>query len=214
MLLGFFKWRNLRLLCMLDCVVPCTMLGHCMGKIGCFLSGDGCYGPPADPKRIPWAMSFPNGVVPTRSPVHPTPLYEAVASLAVYVLVVLFFPFPAPLRLGEEMENGGKEGLDSDSPLPEGERRPRLASLRVGRRSAATLVLYGITRVAVEPFRRHPPIAVFGGLTEYQVLAIFLALLGLAIELWSSVRFSQGNESSHLDEEHVWPVKTAKVKGD
>jgi phosphatidylglycerol:prolipoprotein diacylglycerol transferase len=65
-----------------DLMAPLLLLGQGMGRVGCFLSGDGCYGPPSD---VPWAMAFPNGVVPTTTPVHPTPLYDTIA------LVVLFF---------------------------------------------------------------------------------------------------------------------------
>ena len=57
----------------LDTIGMSVLLGHAIGRIGCFLSGDGDYGPPSD---LPWAMAFPNGTVPTDIPVHPTPLYE------------------------------------------------------------------------------------------------------------------------------------------
>lgn len=53
-------------------------LGQAFGRVGCFLSGDGDYGPPTD---APWAMSFAKGVVPSvvdgeELLVHPTPLYD------------------------------------------------------------------------------------------------------------------------------------------
>jgi phosphatidylglycerol:prolipoprotein diacylglycerol transferase len=56
-----------------------------IGRLGCLLSGDGTYGRPTS---VPWAMTFPNGVVPTNVPVHPTPLYEALA--AVLIAAVLW----------------------------------------------------------------------------------------------------------------------------
>lgn len=65
-----------------DLMAPMILLGHGIGRIGCFLSGDGCYGPPSD---VPWAMTFPNGVVPTLESVHPTPLYDTI------ILTILFF---------------------------------------------------------------------------------------------------------------------------
>ncbi|KAF4672675.1 hypothetical protein FOL47_000228 [Perkinsus chesapeaki] len=71
---------------MLDMLAPLLMLGHAIGKLGCFLSGDGCYGYPTD---LPWAMSFPNGLVPTTIPVHPTPLYEIVTSGSVALVLWL-----------------------------------------------------------------------------------------------------------------------------
>lgn len=51
-----------------------------IGRLGCLLAGDGTYGTPTD---LPWGMAFPNGMVPTTVPVHPTPLYEAIAAFAI-----------------------------------------------------------------------------------------------------------------------------------
>lgn len=50
-----------------------------IGRLGCLVAGDGTYGKPSD---LPWAMSFPDGVVPSLVPVQPTPLYEALAAFA------------------------------------------------------------------------------------------------------------------------------------
>ena len=61
----------------IDIVGPTVVLGYGIGRIGCFLAGDGDYGPPSD---LPWAMAFPNGTVPTDIPVHPTPIYETLLS--------------------------------------------------------------------------------------------------------------------------------------
>jgi phosphatidylglycerol:prolipoprotein diacylglycerol transferase len=64
----------------LDACSPAASVGYAIGRIGCFLSGDGDYG-----KRtsLPWGMSFPNGVVPTTERVHPTPLYELIIWCAI-----------------------------------------------------------------------------------------------------------------------------------
>jgi phosphatidylglycerol:prolipoprotein diacylglycerol transferase len=59
----------------LDACSPAASVGYAIGRIGCFLSGDGDYGKATS---LPWGMSFPNGVVPTTERVHPTPLYEFV----------------------------------------------------------------------------------------------------------------------------------------
>jgi phosphatidylglycerol---prolipoprotein diacylglyceryl transferase len=56
------------------CAVPLA-LGYAVGRLGCQLSGDGDYGEKSD---LPWAMSYPDGVVPTTDEVHPTPIYESV----------------------------------------------------------------------------------------------------------------------------------------
>lgn len=69
-------WRaKLRMWEFLDASSPAASIGYGIGRIGCFLSGDGDYGRPTS---LPWGMSFPNGIVPTTERVHPTPLYEFV----------------------------------------------------------------------------------------------------------------------------------------
>lgn len=65
---------------MLDAGSPAAAIGYGVGRIGCFLSGDGDYGVPTS---LPWGMSFPNGLVPTDQRVHPTPIYEFLAACAI-----------------------------------------------------------------------------------------------------------------------------------
>lgn len=65
---------------MLDLAAPSAALGYGIGRIGCFLSGDGCYGIPT---TLPWGMSFPHGIDPVFTPVHPTPLYELFGGLLI-----------------------------------------------------------------------------------------------------------------------------------
>lgn len=57
-----------------------------IGRIGCFLAGDGTYGKPTD---LPWGMSFPRGAVPIDVPVHPAQLYEAAAAFAIAAVLAL-----------------------------------------------------------------------------------------------------------------------------
>jgi len=64
----------------LDLAAPAAAIGYGVGRIGCFLSGDGCYGLPTN---LPWGMSFPNGIEPTMVRVHPTPLYELAAAIVI-----------------------------------------------------------------------------------------------------------------------------------
>lgn len=64
--------------------VPLTV-AYGIGRLGCFVSGDGTYGKPSS---LPWAMAFPNGVVATDIPVHPTPLYEVLAAVAIAGILV------------------------------------------------------------------------------------------------------------------------------
>lgn len=72
-LLILARREKIAALTFLDACSPAACVGYAIGRIGCFLSGDGDYGIPTN---LPWGMSFPNGVVPTTERVHPTPLYE------------------------------------------------------------------------------------------------------------------------------------------
>jgi phosphatidylglycerol:prolipoprotein diacylglycerol transferase len=75
-------WAKIGGLRTLDLAAPAAAIGYGIGRIGCFLSGDGCYGIATN---LPWGMSFPNGIEPTPLGVrvHPTPLYEFAAGLLI-----------------------------------------------------------------------------------------------------------------------------------
>lgn len=87
---SFVAWRlvkrnaangqKLSILTIFDAGSPAAALGYGIGRIGCFLSGDGDYGIPTS---LPWGMSFPNGLVPTTQRVHPTPLYELILACGI-----------------------------------------------------------------------------------------------------------------------------------
>ena len=67
---GFLGWQ------LFDTAAVPLAVGYAIGRIGCQVSGDGDYGTSSD---LPWAMSYPDGTVPTTDEVHPTPVYETVA---------------------------------------------------------------------------------------------------------------------------------------
>jgi phosphatidylglycerol:prolipoprotein diacylglycerol transferase len=69
-------YRDFLRLALLDLAAPALALGYAIGRVGCQLSGDGDYG---KPWNGPWAMSYPDGTVPTDRTVHPTPIYETLA---------------------------------------------------------------------------------------------------------------------------------------
>jgi len=72
---------------LMDAMAPGLVTGYAVGKVGCFLSGDGCYGIET---AQPWGMEFPNGLVPTKgTPVHPVPLYEALFNSALFVYLMI-----------------------------------------------------------------------------------------------------------------------------
>jgi phosphatidylglycerol:prolipoprotein diacylglycerol transferase len=70
---GWARYRGELNLQLLDVVAPTLAAAYAIGRIGCQLSGDGDYGRAWDG---PWAMAYPDGTVPTTTPVHPTPIYE------------------------------------------------------------------------------------------------------------------------------------------
>lgn len=74
------SYRGYRNTALLDLCAPALALGYAVGRIGCQLSGDGDYGQPWDG---PWAMSYPDGTVPTEVEVHPTPIYETLSMAGV-----------------------------------------------------------------------------------------------------------------------------------
>jgi len=85
--LAWARWRGFLTLTMADVAAPALFFGYGVGRIGCQLSGDGDYGEAWDG---PWAMAYPDGVVPTTEEVHPTPIYETVAvGLGAWVLWLL-----------------------------------------------------------------------------------------------------------------------------
>jgi phosphatidylglycerol:prolipoprotein diacylglycerol transferase len=72
--IAWAKWRGVFTPYLLDIAGIGLALGYAVGRVGCQISGDGDYGEPSD---LPWAMAYPDGVVPTTDEVHPTPIYEA-----------------------------------------------------------------------------------------------------------------------------------------
>ena len=87
-----------------DGAAPALALGHGIGHLGCFFSGDS-YGLPSD---LPWAVAFPRGMPPSTAgnlrrvfgvdvpawipddrvlAVHPTMLYSAAALLVVFAVL-------------------------------------------------------------------------------------------------------------------------------
>ena len=88
--------RRMLGLALLDVAAPALAAGYAVGRLACQVSGDGDYGKPSD---LPWAMSYPDGVVPTTVAVHPTPVYEAIAMGVVAVVLWRLRGRLAPGRL-------------------------------------------------------------------------------------------------------------------
>ncbi len=76
--------KRLPVVPMLAAATPGLVVGHAIGRIGCFLVGDD-YGRPS---TLPWAVPFPEGLPPSTVPVHPTQLYEAAALVPLAFLLL------------------------------------------------------------------------------------------------------------------------------
>lgn len=116
---------SLRSLTMLDLCAPSAALGYAIGRIGCLTSGDGDYGTASN---LPWAMSFPHGLDPIYTKVHPTPVYECIVGIGI---AYFLWRRSAPMR-------------------------GRL--LHAGQITGEYLILTGIARFLVEFIRRNPRI--------------------------------------------------------
>jgi phosphatidylglycerol:prolipoprotein diacylglycerol transferase len=84
--LAWMRWRRTLNLVTIDMCATVLALGYGIGRTGCQLSGDGDYGIRS---KLPWAMGYPHGTVPTPPgvKVQPTPIYETIAMcLLAYLL--------------------------------------------------------------------------------------------------------------------------------
>jgi phosphatidylglycerol:prolipoprotein diacylglycerol transferase len=153
-------WRaKLPMLEFLDACSPAASFGYGIGRIGCFLSGDGDYGRPTS---LPWGMSFPNGVVPTTETcvqwgapancrVHPAPLYELIVWSAIGLLL---------WYLGSKALKGTN-------------------TTAAGRVFCLYLILTGIARFLVEIVRINPPWLF--GMSNAQVASVVSVLAGVVL---------------------------------
>ncbi|MGH9599770.1 MAG: prolipoprotein diacylglyceryl transferase [Terracidiphilus sp.] len=141
----------------LDLAAPAAAIGYGIGRIGCFLSGDGCYGVAITPVHIfgltfhPWGMAFPHGIEPVFVPVYPTPLYELVGGLLIgwWLWHRLGKPHPTGAILGQY------------------------------------LLLTGVARFLVEFIRRNPK--VLWGMSNAQSAAAGAVLAGIALIWWTAM---------------------------
>lgn len=97
--IAWARWRGMLNWGLADLTAPGLALGYAIGRIGCQLSGDGDYGIEWDG---PWAMSYPDGTVPTDAEVHPTPIYEAIAMSGVAAYL---------WRIRDALHQGGLFGM-------------------------------------------------------------------------------------------------------
>jgi phosphatidylglycerol---prolipoprotein diacylglyceryl transferase len=147
------------LLLFLDVCSPTACVGYAIGRIGCFLSGDGDYGKPTN-LHWPWAMAFPQGVVPTTETcvqwgwpadcrVYATPLYEFFIWLAIAGLL---------WRMGTKSLRGSKAA---------------------GEIFCYYLILTGVARFLIEFIRINP--RSFLGMSNAQAASVVSVLVGVVL---------------------------------
>jgi phosphatidylglycerol:prolipoprotein diacylglycerol transferase len=142
----------------LDLAASAAAAGYGIGRIGCFISGDGCYGIAIKPVHFlsfsftPWGMSFPNGIDPVFVRVYPTPLYEFAANLLIG---------------GWLWWRGGKEH-------------------KIGAILAQYLIFTGLARFLVEFVRRNP--RVLWGMSNAQLASAGSAIAGILLLAWVATR--------------------------
>lgn len=159
---------KIHLLVSLDAGSAAAALGYGIGRLGCLLSGDGDYGRPTLLHR-PFAMAFPNGLVPTTQTcvaqgwpadcrVYATPIYELIGAAVIsYIL----------WRLGgRQLSEARKKAADR---------------LSAGTVFATYLILTGAARFFVEFIRINP--RSFLGMTNAQVASLISILAGIGLIL-------------------------------
>ena len=152
--------KSISFLTILDAGSPAAALGYGLGRIGCFLSGDGDYGIPTS---LPWGMAFPNGLVPTTARVHPTPIYELLVALFIaWFLWRMGRPGALASALRSSAQNVGAH-----------------AEIAPGLVFSMYLILTGIARFLVEFVRINP--RSFFGLSNAQAAGAFSALIGITL---------------------------------
>jgi phosphatidylglycerol:prolipoprotein diacylglycerol transferase len=79
---GYVRWRRLPAWKIADLFSPSIALGLFFGRLGCFFAGC-CYGKET---HLPWGVLFtdPNSLARLNVSLHPTQVYEALGSLAIF----------------------------------------------------------------------------------------------------------------------------------
>jgi phosphatidylglycerol---prolipoprotein diacylglyceryl transferase len=164
--------KKIPFLVIADATSPSLALAYGIGRIGCHLAGDGDYGIPttlpwgtnyqngtvkpsvafSDPnllKHFPWiAEKFPNGV-PDTTPLHPTPIYEFLMMLIIFLIL---------WKLRKKDHPDGTGWMD-------------------GKLFMVYLVLAGAERFIIEFIRLNPRL--LWGLSEAQLISIPMMIIGV-----------------------------------
>lgn len=165
----FMKWNNLDYGSYLDAMPSSMAIGYALGRLGCFVSGDGCYGFHTD-ANIPILTFTFHGAMPSVVPVWNTPVIESIVSFIYF----LYFHYYA------RFQNFKKWGLFFQYLILHGFARLMVEFLRVNK--------------AVIPFREPPKLVnipdptgnsqfltgyYWHGFSQSQYISIILIIVGL-----------------------------------
>lgn len=91
----YSRYKKIPFFQITDTLAPPLALGLGIGRIGCLMGGC-CYGKACD---LPWAITYPPGANPVAGiPVHPSPVYETLASFA--IALVIYIAIRRSARMG------------------------------------------------------------------------------------------------------------------
>lgn len=76
-----------------DLTAPSMAMAYGIGRLGCHVSGDGCYGMPTASFL---GTPYPDGIVPTSAFVYPTPLIESLLTLLLFVFLMKLRKYEMP----------------------------------------------------------------------------------------------------------------------
>jgi len=153
-----------------DVFAPGIALGHAIGRAGCFMAGC-CWGRAT---TLPWGVTFSDPFTgsyvgtPLGIPLHPTQIYEMLAETAILLFLLW-------LERGWDPRHASRAGVPG-----QGRNFP-------GRTFWTYILLYGLSRYAIEFFRGDPRGTVWIFSTS-QFISVVLVPVSVLMLAWLSSR--------------------------
>ena len=82
----YARTQGLPILLLTDALAPPLLIGHAIGRLGCFAAGC-CYGKATE---LPWGVTFtnPESLAPKYIRLHPTQIYESAGDLVLFAIAM------------------------------------------------------------------------------------------------------------------------------
>lgn len=164
----FARRKKVPFFVLADLFAPAVALGQAVGRIGCLFAGC-CFGHGC---AWPWAITFRHSesLAPVGVPLHPTQLYDAGLNLLI-CFILIRVPWIKTLGPTSALQGPTKSG--------------ETGFFRPGRVAGLYLILAGLARLAVEPFRADARGAGLGLFSATGLVALGLVLAGTGLTLWT-----------------------------